>query len=340
MGVATRKTMPDAQIELLRARTSGGSVRRAIGRAVEGGFPDWRLQYQLSTYHGAVAGPECRDFSVAVMHGGELAAFVVANDNADETLGYFGQPLRICWSNDVDEGARRQMLDVLMAELGSLSRQIGSPIRIVEALGDDGLVGQIGREALRKKGKLRHNYRLELDLRNSEQDLWRGLRKSYRSLINWGRRELQLTRIDQSNPDKQAFDSFEAFHVATAGRRTRSEASWKVMFDNICTDRAELLLGYFEDQLVAATFVNYSAEFASYATGVYERKLFNKPLSHWPVYASVLAAQNRGIKYFNLGQIYQFSGTDRKKANIGFFKKGFGDRVVVDVIWEIPSTQA
>ena len=61
---------------------------------------------------------------------------------------------------------------------------------------------------------------------------WRAaLRKSSRSLINWGRRNLSISYVNKDTPDRALFDQYRAFHAEVAGRVTRSEASWAVMYD-------------------------------------------------------------------------------------------------------------
>ena len=56
------------------------------------------------------------------------------------------------------------------------------------------------------------------------------------------------------------------------------------MFDWISSGRGELVLGYLGEDLVAGTLVVDGATTALYASGVYDRDRFDKPLAHYPLW--------------------------------------------------------
>jgi hypothetical protein len=59
---------------------------------------------------------------------------------------------------------------------------------------------------------------------------WRAaLRKSSRSLINWGRRNLAIRYVNRDISERALFEQYREFHVAVAGRSTRPKASWDVI---------------------------------------------------------------------------------------------------------------
>ena len=86
------------------------------------------------------------------------------------------------------------------------------------------------------------------------------MRKSCRSLVNWGKREMKLIFMDFHNRDEKLFDCFRRFHKKVAGKVTRPISSWNIMFKLIKENKAILVLGYLEPELVATTYLCYNKQ--------------------------------------------------------------------------------
>lgn len=173
-----------------------------------------------------------------------------------------------------------------------------------------------------------------IDLKEGEAGLRKHLRKSFRSLVNWGRANLRIVYINAQNPDKGAFAEYEEFHHRVAGRSTRPQSTWDAMFDWIATGAGELVLGYLADgAMVAGTMIVDGVETAYYASGVYDRERFDKPLAHWPLYDAILRTHARGPRWFDLGDIPVEGTVSPKEYNIGYFKRGFAQEIVESAIW-------
>ncbi len=153
------------------------------------------------------------------------------------------------------------------------------------------------------------------DLALSEDHLHGALRKSYRSLINWGRRNLFL------DTGAKWLDTYREFHERIAGRITRSSESWEIMRDALAAGRGELRMAWLDGELVAGTMSIDGTEVSVYWSAVYDRSRFTRPIGHWPVYSAILAARDRGMKVYELGEV-PTEGPDKEIA-IGFFKSGF-----------------
>ncbi|MEK7246395.1 MAG: hypothetical protein AAB223_10300, partial [Pseudomonadota bacterium] len=73
-----------------------------------------------------------------------------------------------------------------------------------------------------------------------------------------------------------------------------------------------------------------------YASGVYDRDRFEKPLGHWPVFDALVRAGRRGILRYDLGEVHPRGAASDKEVQIGFFKKGFTERIVIWFEWQVP----
>lgn len=176
------------------------------------------------------------------------------------------------------------------------------------------------------------------ELDGGEAALHRGLRKSFRSLVNWGRENLTMTYVNADNPDRVAFDAFCAFHARVSGGQNYPDAYWQVFWNALTKGRGELSLAGLKDgpSLACATFTADGAQAAYYASGVYDRDLFDKPLAHFPVFDAMARAARRGVATYDLGEIVpRGAGAPDKDVQIGFFKKGFVERCRLTLTWTL-----
>ena len=261
---------------------------------------------------------------------------LVSGNVADDILGNFRSPLELSLSDTLAPELKVRLAKLVFEELKSdASRHRAKTILVGDGDTAKGL-SEIGAQCLAMRGVPQLRLHAVADVHIGEEELWRDLRKSYRSLINWGRRNLRMEWVNQDNPRRDQYDDYQAFHRRIAGRATRPQASWDAMYDRLAAGGAELLLGFLDDALVAASLLTYESETAHYSAGVYDREKFDKPLGHWPVYLAMLRSQERGLKYFNLGIVPAHGTVSEKEFGVGFFKKGFTSRIEARLNWEIP----
>jgi hypothetical protein len=174
------------------------------------------------------------------------------------------------------------------------------------------------------------------DLDGGEAGLRRGLRKSYKSLINWGQRALTIATVNAGNPDRALFDRYQEFHRIVAGRVTRPQSSWDALFEWVSAGRGELVLGFLDgDELVAGTLVADGLVSSYYVSGVYDRERFDKPMAHWPMWVAMLRSGERGSRIFELGEVPMAGTASPKEVSIGYFKRGFATKIAVSTVWTL-----
>ena len=161
------------------------------------------------------------------------------------------------------------------------------------------------------------------DLSDGQAFIQRAIRKSYRSLINWGRKNFTMNYVTATNLDYNLFQVFPAFHSRIAGREQYGTAFWRVFWHEIASGKAELSLGFIDDdKLTAAVFIADAELTSYYVSGVFDRAHFDKPVSHFPLYDAMLRAADRGVKNFDLGELHPLnSSVSEKEVQIGYFKR-------------------
>ena len=193
-----------------------------------------------------------------------------------------------------------------------------------------------GAEAYKNGAMPKSLLKAEIDLSMSDEEIHRGVRDSYRSLINQAKRELDIRVIDADSINKEIFEQFQKFHVEVSGRETRNQESWDVLYQMIVEGCAELLVAYLEPYgLVSCSMFTDYADTTTYAVAVYNRELFDKPLAHGLVYESIFRAKKRNKNIFYLGLLPHASEVSAKEFSISQFKKGFCDKPSHCIEWTI-----
>jgi len=179
-----------------------------------------------------------------------------------------------------------------------------------------------------------------IDLNRTEAEMFKQIRKSYKSLINKGRRDLDLSTYDKNNVSDGIMEQFRKLHVAAAGRETRTKETWQIQQNMIKAGEAFAIFGKLEGELVTAALFPLSKHYCYYGVSASNRLLFDKPLSHAVLWEAILYAQKTGCRFFELGPI-QFPGIGDpvptlKELSISTFKHGFGGRSEprLSIIWE------
>lgn len=162
-----------------------------------------------------------------------------------------------------------------------------------------------------------------IDLTKSEDDIFMCLRKSYKSLINWGKRNLELHIYDQTNMTDDIMCQFEDFHIQVSKRRTRSHESWMLQTESIKEGLGYIVFCNYEGKLVSATLILNGESECYYGVCVNDRELMaqNLPIGHYGLYKSILIAKEKGLKKFNFGDVS--NNADSKINAIVKYKRGF-----------------
>jgi FemAB family protein len=201
----------------------------------------------------------------------------------------------------------------------------------------------VSRLLLDSGGKATARFSQIINLLVPETQLRSQLRKSYKSLINWGTKNLQLRLLDHTNVTAEAMEQFRQLHIAVAGRETRSKASWDLQLEMIRQREAFAVLGDLAGQLVTAALFVHSPKYCFYGVSASQREHFEKPLGHIVLWTAILQARKIGCHFFETGeQLFPQQGATPptpKELNISGFKKGFAGETHtrLEIIWKKPT---
>lgn len=285
------------------------------------------------SYYPAVFELRRRNASFAVLDGSTPLLIAICSVG-EGALDWYGMPLSIVAARGLDSVSTGSAVTMAFAEIDRLIESESATLVSVRDTTDGGILSPIGGACLNRGWRAQLAFHGRCNAGAGEPALRQSLRKSFRSLVNWGRRNLVLTYVDAANPDREQFEAYRSFHFSVAGRSTRPEASWQAMFEWIAAGGGELALGHLTTgELVAGTLSVDGTGVTYYASGVYDRERFDKPMAHFPLYDAIIRSGGRGKSCFDLGELPQTGTVSGKEYAIGYFKRGFASEIGVSLTW-------
>ncbi len=155
------------------------------------------------------------------------------------------------------------------------------------------------------------------------------IRKSYKSLINWGTKNLDIKIVDSENLNIKYFDLYKSLHLKEAGKKTRSDNSWECQLNALEKKNAFLICGFLDNQMVTAGYFFCDEENVYYGSSASNRNLFDNGLMHSIIFKSVEYSIREGLKNIVLGEKIFPGDAKDKISNISDFKSGFANQIKI-----------
>ena len=171
---------------------------------------------------------------------------------------------------------------------------------------------------------------LYVDLSQDLSYIWSGIRKSYKSLINRGTRELLIATYSSENITNEIWRDFRKLHFASAGRQTRSDQSWDAQFEMVKDNNAFLVTVQENGELLGCSLFTFNSFEAIYSVAAFDRTRGDLPLGHISQWQAIQELKERKICWYRIGEVSEEQEEDVKQLQINHFKKGF----VTDIIPE------
>jgi hypothetical protein len=264
-------------------------------------------------------------------------------------LSAFGRPIYYLERPELKLLRTGSLYSLVKEELDRV--RANDPIRAILYQNPAGPLTVLGRYLLDEGARPVPAFAQVLDLLHDEKALRQMVRKSYKSLINWGERNLTPLVVDSDNLTEGDFDAYRQLHLLAAGRETRSRATWCINWEMIRAREAFLVLGRLVGRLVTGAYFNVFGDACYYSNAASDRSLFEKPLGHCIIWRGLLHARALGCRTLEMGEIFfpnqphsSLSGAkvahgvgspDEKNLRIATFKRGFGGRTEsrLNIVW-------
>lgn len=319
---------------------------KAVGLRIETGVParlnggQWNSvsycsDFGLETFRALMPGWEECPFSVWHHDRPLLAVHCTRNEDG---VGLYKLPLLPASLAEADDDVALAALRIVFDRLESLALEtkhaaarIWNQSPVLEHA-SRGLIDDLCRSW---GGTAKPWVRAVADLSLSEAQLKADIRSSYKSLLNWGRREIAIEIASGPDLDDGALGAYAGLYAGVSGKAPPA-SYWSVVGREIRANRGELMLGSLGGRRVLGSIFIDSGPVTHYFSAAYDRDHFDKPLSHWPLFLAMLRAKERGRRWFDLGEVESPDvGKGDKEARIAFFKKGFTSRLAQATEWVV-----
>lgn len=271
----------------------------------------------------------------------DLSFYAVDESFIQATILCYRIENEICWPSDgcyiyyLNQNPTKELTTRIIKHLEEMAATYTCKSLIIRDTLVNGELSQLGNQLFKEKYVSRLSFDMRISYKGfNTQDFHKKVRKSYKSLLNWGDKNLGYLYINKNNQDLDAFNDFKSFHHKIAGRQTRSDETWQTQYELIKQGYGELVLGYYNNQLSAGSLFADYGDVSMYFTGVYERDLFQFGISHSLLYKGICRSYERGnTSSFSLG-LFDTDIQDPKWYNIQFFKKGFCNNLTPVILWK------
>jgi hypothetical protein len=317
--IARKEELADLATRIDRADFPGWRDHPLTGRLVE------RL-YQISH-------PDTHQNSTfALLLEGRPALMVQATQEKGE-LSWFDMPSNFALCKGLDSISAGRVVTRALRHLESLGFESAWVSKGVLPPPEPNAVDRI---CLERRAEMIMSAHAVADLTHDIDFLRRDVRESSRSLLNWGERNLDVRIINSSHPDEGLLNLYPEFHARISGSAKHGQEYWDAFFESVRNGFGEMILGFYQKDLVSALLVMDQGGCAYYISAVNDRNRFDKPLGHWPLFLSLLRAKERGMRRYDVGEFYSSTeGANEKQENIGYFKRGFTSGLIYSPSWRI-----
>jgi hypothetical protein len=170
------------------------------------------------------------------------------------------------------------------------------------------------------------SYDMYVDLMFSESEIWKSLRKSYKSLINSSLKKI----IIKNKIDENDFFLCKNFHHKIAGRKTRNDVTWKLQLESIQKGESKIFMAFDnEKNLLGFSLFTIGDYSVTYSVGAYAREKFkNLSISHTLIWKSILFFKESHRQLYMGNSFFKNEIFDKKLKNINNFKMGFCNQLV------------
>lgn len=243
-------------------------------------------------------------------------------------------PVQLLWAEGAEAPGEKAMA-VALAHIQDLCRVFDGVPLIAEYPGTG--PSALGRLLFKKGYRARVQVWMDIDLTQSEEEIWRGIRSSNRPYIRRGEAELEVRYANADHPDATLVDQARALnHIYDP------DSSGDIVFFSIplwrrwiAEGRAEMAVYYDGDAAVAAVLITDEGDTAVYTYSRYCRdtRIRVGPFALWN---AIRRAKARGRTRFHVGIADFGEYGSAKLRNIVDFKSGFTEDYRYAVSWWSP----
>ena len=178
----------------------------------------------FSAYYAEYFGTSYQPLDVAIEYDGSIIGLVQCS-RVDGRLSLPNDGVVVTFYSN-EHYNNKKLISDLVDELCNFARHNGCDGICFRDQFVNNSLSVLGECLLNAKFSHKQAFAMTINLMNFSAEKYKaGIRKSYKSLINWGSKNLYIQRVNKESGDFSLLEQFMEFHIKISGRRTRSAAS-------------------------------------------------------------------------------------------------------------------
>jgi hypothetical protein len=171
-----------------------------------------------------------------------------------------------------------------------------------------------------------------IECRENLDDLKRAMRKGHIADIKEAHKLMEFQVYDENNITLEIFQAYQDLHFKAAGRMTRPQVTFDLMFEMISKGLSFLISAKMEGKFVGFSIFEFYKHRACYSSAANDPEYSKFPISHGIQWEALKWLNQKQTAYYDIGgqhftsQIHDL--TSLKEQNIALFKRGFGGRTI------------
>ena len=264
------------------------------------------------------------DCSFVVLKGNKAMGLVESDILGHRPLSCRESAIIVNVNEQLDESEKTDLLEIIFQSLLDTAKFVGAR----EILIEEKALPVLTPVSLFARKRQNICFRVEralIDLSKTEEEIRKEIRSRYKTYINNEKKEFKLRWW--SNGNTKLIKSF--FSLYKMNDRIPIFHSPEDLLDLLKKEKVDLLVANDETGPISVTLISYDGEGAYYTASASKEEPLKKGL-HWPLFASIIRAKQRGYKKFDLGYLFPEGGVIfgnqeniQKMKSISFFKRGF-----------------
>ena len=179
---------------------------------------------------------------------------------------------------------------------------------------------------------------LVIDLSLDENTLRKQMRKGHRYDVKRGSNLFSTKVLFGSEVDRSLFDAYVNIHELAAGRKTRPQQTFDIMYACILEENALLTLAQYNNTYIGAAFIMLYKDGGYYASSCVHPEYINEPVGHTLQWATMCWMKDKGYRLYELGHIrcgaLPHDPASEKEVRISHHERGFGGMPMMFVVAE------
>jgi len=178
-----------------------------------------------------------------------------------------------------------------------------------------------------------------VDLRKDKKELWRNIRRRYKSMINKVIKDnnFEIFIMNKENANYDIHEYYRVLHHKCAGKITRSKKTFDKQYEMLKEGFATLIGLKYKDKFIGMQYFFQYQKTVVYASGAddpeYTENKFN--IYHPILWQAQIYFKKKGFEFLEYSQPCGYSKVqgfddylDEKQLNISYFKRGMGSKML------------